>query len=253
MPRCSTVPQVQGQGRPPGQATGDKHAAVRAGLAGAGPPRGVQPPLPAPQEPPTPPGSQGRAAVGDGVNDQGDPTAARSSSQLDQRCDDRTQIEGEQHGVPGEVLTRLRLAWDGPVVCGPVPSSLDAGSSGFGSASERALTSAASGRGGRSGRPPALGPQLDQVWSRRSSDRPHSRREPDSTRSRSAVGTSTRPEHRGVLLRLCQPSNHLGDRPLALADAGPPRDERGAGKARLGEGGLHTLELCWVQLVAEAG
>jgi hypothetical protein len=26
------------------------------------------------------------------------------------------------------VLTRLCLAWDGPVVCGPVPSSLDAGS-----------------------------------------------------------------------------------------------------------------------------
>jgi hypothetical protein len=26
------------------------------------------------------------------------------------------------------VLTRLRLAWDGTVVCGPVPSSLDAGS-----------------------------------------------------------------------------------------------------------------------------
>ena len=40
---------------------------------------------------------------------------------------------------------------------------------------------------------------------------------------------------------------------LALADASPPRDERGAGKARIGEGGLDSLELRWVQLVGEAG
>jgi hypothetical protein len=42
----------------------DRHAAVRAGLAGAGPPGGVQPPLPAPQEPATPPRSPGRADRG---------------------------------------------------------------------------------------------------------------------------------------------------------------------------------------------
>jgi len=82
MPRCPPSPGSRA-GRPPGQAPGDKHAAVRAGLARAGLPRGVQPPLPAPQEPPTPPGSQDRAAVGDGVDDQGDaqqPRAVASST-----------------------------------------------------------------------------------------------------------------------------------------------------------------------------
>ena len=70
------------------------------------------------QEPPTPPGSQGRAAVGDGVNDQGDAQQPRSSSQLDQRCGDRTQIEGEQHGVPGR-------SSPGYVSPGTVPLSAD--------------------------------------------------------------------------------------------------------------------------------
>jgi hypothetical protein len=45
-------------------------------------------------------------------------TATRSSSQLDQRCDDRTQIEGEQHGVPAR-------SSPGYVSPGTVPLSAD--------------------------------------------------------------------------------------------------------------------------------
>jgi hypothetical protein len=56
-------PVPRGQGRPPGQAPGDRHATVRAGLARARQPRGEKPPLPAPQEHPPPPGSPGRACA----------------------------------------------------------------------------------------------------------------------------------------------------------------------------------------------
>src|SRR4029453_17553329 len=61
MPRCPPSPGSKGRAdRPARQPKGARDAAVRAGLAGAGPPSGVQPPLTAPQEPPTPPGSRGR-------------------------------------------------------------------------------------------------------------------------------------------------------------------------------------------------
>jgi hypothetical protein len=169
MPWCPPSP-VPGQGRPPGQATGDKHAAVRAGLAGAGPPRGVQPPLPAPQEPPTPPGSQGRAAVGDGVNDQGDAQQPRAvASSTSDATTGRRSRESSMASRGGPHPVTSRLGWSRCLRTGSfVPRSRIQA---FGSASERALTSAACGRGGRSGRPPALGPQLDLVWSRRSGDR----------------------------------------------------------------------------------
>jgi hypothetical protein len=75
---------------------------------------------------PTPPGSHGRAAVSDGVNDQGDAQqpGAVASSTSDATTGRRSR---ESSRASRGVLTRLRLAWDGPVVCGPVPSSLDAG------------------------------------------------------------------------------------------------------------------------------
>jgi hypothetical protein len=43
---------------------------------------------------------------------------------------------------------------------------------------------------------------------------PRGKRERASTRSRSSIETSTPPKHRGVPLRLCQPSNHFSDGPL---------------------------------------
>jgi hypothetical protein len=114
----STVPRFQGQGRPPGQALGDKHAAVRAGLAGNGPPGGLQPPLPAPRNLRLLQAAKAEQRLATASTTRATHSSPQSSSQLDQRCGDRTQIEGEQHGVPGR-------SSPGYVSPGTVPLSAD--------------------------------------------------------------------------------------------------------------------------------
>ena len=64
MPRCPASPGSKGRADRPARQPKGQAWAVRAGLAGARTPRGVLPSRPAPQQPPTHPGSQGREQRG---------------------------------------------------------------------------------------------------------------------------------------------------------------------------------------------